>query len=235
MKKDKWKRTRRLTPSELLAAFETGLNTLEHLGKIYDSGFSPIAFQLATEIHKILTENSTATQLRGQMDFESPDHGDESRMLNALHKLTMARISGDPPVLDFLPAFAEETGIPTRKLKFRDWWNRDIIYRASAAPVGTPAGMIPVNASPSVPFDERDKVTRRELISLVRNKAGAHQEKDYPVLLEEMDHSAGWGSFGASTPTGEFSTDDGSLVTQTTIIPAMVRQISIELLRAYGR
>jgi len=233
--KEKWKRIRRLSTDELLTAFAQGLDKLEELGKIYDGGYSEIAVQMAIEINKILTENNEATKLRGHIKFESPDHEDEYTMLNALHKLTIANIGGAPPVLNFMPAFAAGPKRPPKKLIFREWWNRDVIYRASAAPIGTPAGMIPVNNSPTVPFKKRETVTRRELISLVRNKLGAHQEKDFPVLLDEIDETSNWGTFVTGTPNGDLSTEDGSLITRTKIIPAMIRQISLELLRAYGR
>src|SRR5688572_26729082 len=105
-------RVRKRASAEHLEAFDQSLTTLEHLARTYDTGYPPIIFSMATEIHKILAGNSDAMRLRGQLKFTSPDHGDESRMLNALHKLVGAEIQGKPPTLKFLPAFRLEGGTP---------------------------------------------------------------------------------------------------------------------------
>jgi hypothetical protein len=228
-------RTRSRSTDELLASFEQSLTTLQHFARLYDSGYAPVVFAIATEIHKILVENNAAMRLRGELAFTSPDHGDVSNMLNALHKLTGAQVGGHPPAIEFLPAFRLEDAVPLTKMKFRDWWNRDVIYRASAALPGTPAGMIPVNDSPSVPFQDRETLTRRELIELVRNKLGAHTESEFPILLEELDEARSWGGFAIETPDGVFDTDNGTLLVKVSVLPATVRQICHELLVAYGR
>lgn len=232
-------KTRTRSDPELLKVAERSLDTLEQLCAVYDGGFAAIAFSMATELHNLLSQNTGATKVRGQIKFPSlfmkGDDRDYSRMLNALHQLTIARIGGNPPVLDFIPKYEAGDGLEVSDENFRDWWNREVIYRASAAPPGTPAGMIPVNDSPTVPFKDRETITRRELITLLRNNDGSHTGAEYAVILEELNDTLGWGSFGYSTPDGDFSTDDGTLVTRTPIIAAMVRQIVWEVLVAYGR
>lgn len=229
-------RTRRRGNAELLAAFDQGLSTLSELAKVYDRGHSPIVFLIATEIHKILTENVAATRLRRTRNFTSPEYPDDRQMLNAMHKLTTARLRGEPAKLEFLPTFysAEHEG-PLRNLNFRDWWNRDVIYRASAALPGTPAGLIPVNDTPTVPHAKREKVTRRELIAILRNKLGAHQDVDFPTILDDLESSNNWAAFAIQTPEGVLSTEDGTLPVDISPLPAMVRQICHELLIAYDR
>lgn len=228
--------TRKLDESELLASFDQSLTTLVQLVGVYDGGYAPIALAMATEVHKILTENNAAVKLRGSRVFTTVAYEGEGRMLNAMHKLTVARVCGNPPQLDFVPAFY--SGPPassTLRLKFSDWWNKDAIYRASAALPGTAPGLIPVNGSPTVPFAKRESINRRDFVSLLRNKLGAHQAADMPNLLDELNESRSWGDFAVDTDSGLKSTHDGSLTTGTGIMAAMMRQITHEVLVAYGR
>lgn len=226
--------SRKMTQGELLALFEQSLNTLLHLVSIYDGGFHPIALQIATEVHKILTQGGEAAALRGSRTFTTIDFGDDQRMLNSMHKLVAARIGGMPPQIDFIADFQMGQG-PLINLKFKEWWNQDIIYRASAAVPGTPAGMIPVNDTESVPFNKREAINRRDFVALLRNKLGAHQDDDMPILLEQLEETRSWGGFVVETPDGVLSTDDGTLKTGATIMAAMMRQIAHEVLIAYGK
>lgn len=227
--------TRQLSDSELLLSFEQGLDTLAHLAKTYDQGYAPIAFVMATEVQKILTENAAATKLRASRIFMSPEAHHTPNTLSALHLLTGAHLNGNPPTLTFVPQFFMPEGLPLRSMIFREWWNKDVIYRASAAPAGTPAGMIPVNGSPTVPYNKRETITRMGLVNLLRNKLGAHQTKEMPELLDQLEEAKNWGSFSVQTFDGVFSTEDGSLKIEVSPMPAMMRQICHELLVAYDR
>ena len=221
--------------AELLKLFEDGLTSLGHMARIYDEGHTPIVFNMAVEIKKMLTENAAAMKLRGALRFMTYDDGHDPDVLTPSEKLICRKLSGDPPSLEVEPRFYSRDGEPV-ELKFREWWNRDVIYRASAAVPGTPLGMIPVNGSPVQPYEKRSKTTRRELIELLRNKMGAHQDVDLSELLEEIELSKGWVGFELEHPThGVLSTDDGTLPIRVGVIAALVRQICHELLVAYGR
>lgn len=229
---------RKLNEDELLALFDQSLSALSHLASIYDGGFHPIALQMATEVHKLLTQDGPAMRLRGMRKFTTVNMGDQSRMLNAMHKLVGARIGGQPPKLDFIADFqmADPADlIETPSLSFKEWWNRDVIYRASAAIPGSPPGMIPVNGTPSVPFNKRETINRRDFVALLRNKLGAHQDGDLPILLDQLEEARCWGEFVCHTPEGILSTEDGTLTTGATIMAAMMRQIAHEVLVAYDR
>ena len=227
---------RKLSENELLALFDQSLSALVHLASIYDGGFHPIALQMATEVHKLLTQDGPATRLRGLRQFTTVDMGDQTKMLNAMHKLVGSRIGGQPLRLDFIADFQMAgPNDPAEVLSFRDWWNRDVIYRASAALPGSPPGMIPVNDTPSVPFNKRETINRRDFVALLRNKLGAHQDGDLPILLDQLEEARSWGEFVCDTPEGSLSTEDGTLATGATIMAAMMRQIAHEVLIAYGR
>lgn len=228
--------SRRMTPEEERDNFETSLDNLGVLAKAYDDGIFAISLSMSTEVHKILTEDRFAIQSRKKARFSTPDFGDESRMLNALHKLTACRVSGQAPILDFLPNFYfPNPNTPTKFLQFKEWWNDDVIYRAGAALPGQNPSLIPVNNSPSVPFSKREKITRREFVSLLRNKLGSHSDVDVPILMDELADTRSWGHVRIETEKGNFDTFDGTLKTRGGIVPAMMRQISHEVLVAYGR
>lgn len=234
-RRSKASNVRQLSYSDLLNSFGQSLDTLAHLASVYDGGFAPISLLMATEVRKILTENAAATRLRGAISFTTPRGADDPRNLLSMNKLTIARLGGNAPTLTFCPQFYLPQPEQLVALPFRDWWNKDIIYRASSAPRGTPAGMIPVNDSPTVPFDKREKITRMGLVNLLRNNLGAHQTAEMPEIIDVLEEARSWGNFAMGTPDGMLSTDDGSLKVLVTPMSAMMRQIAHELLVAYGR
>jgi hypothetical protein len=223
---------RQLSESDLLNSFAQSLDTLSHLASIYDGGFAPISLAMATEVRKILTENAAATRLRGAMSFTTPRGADDPRNLSPMNKLTIARIGES---LTFLPQFYQPQPDQLVGLSFREWWNKDVIYRAGAAPPGMPAGMLPINGSPMIAFEKREKTTRMGLVNLLRNNLGAHQTSEMPALIDVLEAARSWGNFYIETPDEMLSTNDGSLRAQVSPMSAMMRQISHELLVAYGR
>ena len=126
---------RQLTETDLLASFNQSLDTLQHLATTYNGGYAPIAFLMATEVNKILTENGAATKLRGMRVFRTPVDDHDQNVLSSLHKLTIMRMGDEPPSVSFLPLFYLP-GRPLQNVEFKTWWHRDVIYRASAAQPG---------------------------------------------------------------------------------------------------
>lgn len=229
--------TRKLSDDELLQLFDQSLTTLQHFARIYDEGYPPISLSMATELEKLLIENGAAVRLRKTREFPMivVDHENQENVLTSLHKLTFAQIGGDPPELSFLPVFCSGAPDTIKQVPFVEWWNRDVIHRASAALPGTPPGMIPVNGSPEVPFKDRETVNRRDFVHLLRLKLGAHQGDEMPLLLDELNDGRNWGTFTVQMPQRVLSTEDGSLPTRVSIYAAMMRQICHEVLTAYGR
>jgi len=223
---------RRLAEDELWGHFQKSLETLQHLAKVFDDGHSPIAFSMATEVYKILTENSSATRLRANKIFTTPSFDAGPNIISAVHKLTLVSFGGTPPAISFDPIFYG-VSYGVENLDFRTWWNRDVIFRASAALPGTPPGILPVNDTPAVPFEKREKLTRMRFVQLLRNKAGSHLESEWPMLFDELDDEKGWGGFAIHTPDGEFSTENGTLSIRRRQVGSMMRQITHELLIAY--
>lgn len=229
--------TRARTANELDAVLSQGLDTLEQLSSVFDGGYSPIAFLMAVEINKILVENDRAIKSRGTIKFRSwAVQENEENLLpqSSLISMEYRQEAGSRPGLVYEPNFKKSD--EWRELPFREWWSREIIWRAGAALPGTPGDLIPVNGAPSVPFNERVKYSRREMIKLLRDKMGAHVEKDVPHLLEELQSHQSWGvGVVIETPHGVFSTSDGTMNILITPVAAMVRQIAHELLTSYGR
>ena len=95
--------------------------------------------------------------------------------------------------------------------------------------------MIPLIDALIVPYEDREKTTRMRLVNLLRNKLGAHQTSEMPTLLDDLQETRNWGSAVIQTPAGVLRTDDGSLPVLVSPLAAMMRQITHELLTAYGR
>ena len=213
---------RKLSMDELANLSNQNLDTLAILARVYDDGYRPIIFTMATEIQKLLTENSSSVKLRGTKLFSSPDKPHDSRNLAPLYKLATIRVKSPPPILLFEPSYFSPDLPSPVAMTFRDWWNRDLIYVAGAI-------------SGELTYARRQSLTRLRLVSLIRNKLGAHQAPEMPVLLDELETAWNWLGFDVSTPEGIVSTHDGSLPIVVGPIAAMMRQICHEVLEAYGR
>jgi hypothetical protein len=84
---------------------------------------------MATEIFKILTENSAATKLRSLRKFNTVAYDEPEQNILPLNKLIFCQSNSDPLSIEFVPIFMWGELARTIDLNFRDWWTRDIIYR----------------------------------------------------------------------------------------------------------
>lgn len=210
------------------------LTRIEHLCEDFDKGRYSYSLPLAVEISKFLTEGKAATRERGKVQFPSPDRQDKPTYLSAFYPLTTVCLEGRTG--RFEAAVVASCPEGWRMMKFKDWWG-ETVYRASAAKPGTPPGLLPVNREDQVPFAKRERLNRRQLVKLMRDKAGAHNSGEYPAVLEDIDGPDSWGGFAVQNgETGEtLTTDDGSLEWTVGQLAASIREIAGEILVAYGR
>jgi hypothetical protein len=232
VKKGKDGEHRRLSENELKSFLNASLTSLKYLTTIYDQGHSPIVFLMATEVIKILTDNQVAVQLRKGRNFPSPPVQEQAGNLLAFQKLIVARIDSDS--VTCVPYCQLPGQEPSVMLPFTDWWSKEIIYTASAAIPGGEPGMIPVNDSPSIPWEKRQRATRLSLTTLLRKKLGSHQDSDFPTLLDEVDEAASWMNVRIKTEDAFLDTADGSLNWVVRPLAASMRQIAYEVLSAYS-
>ncbi|MBH9537898.1 hypothetical protein [Novosphingopyxis sp. YJ-S2-01] len=225
---------RRRTDEQAVADHNAKLQTLKSLCEDYDQGRIEYVFLIATEVQNILTEGRRAVELRGKVTFPSPEDKDNPKILSAYFPLTAIRLQNEPLLGSFKPVI-EMSSTSWRRLKFSVWWN-EVVFRASAALPGTPPGMIPVNGSPSVPYADRERLNRRQVIQFLRNHRGAHSLEEFPAILDEIDSPSSWGGFVMQDEqTGQqYSTDDGSLPWQAGQLAAMTREIAGEVLAAFA-
>ncbi len=227
-------RTIRLTQPEIQEHIEAGLENLRDLCRIYDEGRPYVSFSMATEVKRILDSNSYTRRVRGVKNFPTPRGRNDKGNLVVEAKLIVVRFGDNPPVADFLPKYQRDRVEPVL-LTFREWWNRDIIHRASAAPPGTPPDMIPLRLEQQIPYDKRKTLVRRIFVAMMRDKLGAHLDDEIPETLDVLQKSHSFGvSLAVTTPAGEFDTFDGTLPVRTGPAAAMMRQISQEVMVAYG-
>lgn len=227
---------RSLSPAELEAAFEQELDILKALCEDFDNGRIEYAFLIATQIQKLLTEGQTAVRRRGAASFISPKSEDNPNILSPYYLLTGIELGGGlPPTGNFVPVYRSDRN-EWEVLKFSKWW-AEAVFRASAALPGTPPGLIPVNGTPSVPYEKRERLNRRQIIQILRDHRGSHSLEEFPEVLEEIDGPSSWGGFACvDEQTGqEYSTDDGTLHWNTGQLAATVRQIAWEVLVAFSR
>jgi hypothetical protein len=226
----------RLSEAQLQEHIAAGLENIRHLCSVYDSGHPYISFSLATEVYRVLCSNPVVVRLRGTKEFTSPvlPGMDDPNVLTPRNKLVGVQFGGDPPILNYLPAFLLDRP-RSRPLPFREWWNRDVIYRAGAGKHGLPADVIPAREEDQVSHQDRQTLVRREFVEQMRNKLGAHMDEEIPEVLEDLQKAAAFGAvFSIQTPTGEFSTARGNLPIGAGAAAAMMRQIAEEVLVAYG-
>lgn len=233
----------RQTAAQLQEHFEGSLRNLEGMCQLYDAGNPYIAFSLATEIKSILTENSEAVRSRNGVRFPTvADQGDLRRNIAASVKLLRLRFQGeaDPEggqraVLTFEPARVHGE-VKTVYLPFREWWGRDIIYCSTALPAPRPPGRIRGDGQ-FIPWEQRVKMRRRDLIELVRNKFGAHVADEIPEVLDVLQRSNMMGvEFGILPPENQLGAPPREPPRIAVgAAAAIVRAIAEEVLIAYGK
>jgi hypothetical protein len=230
----------RQTDAELAQHINQSVKTIEGMCSLFDNGNTHIAFSLATEIQKVLTTGQHVVQVRGDMLFPTINFDYSRRNLAPEHKLIavslFANSDQDPPYyVDFVIASKNDSA-SIKWLHFRDWWNKDIVYRAGASAPGTPAGVFPTDERLHVPKSKREAFTRRLLIQEMRNKFGAHLDREIPEALRLLQTADALGiSIGVNVGGAILNTHDGTLPMKTAPSAAMVRQIAHEVLEAFLR
>lgn len=114
---------------------------------------------------------------------------------------------------------------PHKDIDFKQWWNREIIYRADARETGK-----------ILPKEKRRAFTRRKFVTDLRNTRGSHLDLNQHEELELLQTAGSMGAnLIAELPDGStISTNDGTLRITISPAAAIMRQISFELLNAYG-
>jgi hypothetical protein len=168
-------------PEQAIAAARSSMKTLKILCQSYDDGNFDIEREIATVIFRLLVEELPQTKLRRKLKFISYTAPPNPK--NLLMQLLASGVQGrvqsdgaDPTItITHVPLrdqHAEWVGQPTA-MKFNEWWNGFVqIAGASAGPV------IPINQNEQIPYNKRTKISRLNLIQIIRNKYGAHYSRE---------------------------------------------------------
>lgn len=205
----------------MMAVVQESLENLRDLVSVYDNGSDSIVFLIATEIHSLLTSGGVAARLRGQRRFSSVIFEQRSDALSPHHPLIMIQVTSPPPSATYLPQYLLPDE-PPRELEFVEWWNREVVFRT-----GTSFGA-------RVPLEQRETLCRRELIKLLRDKRGAHPDREWPETFDDIQLGMGMAAVASGTDGIQLSSADGTLPIIRQPLGAMVRQIAHEVLVAYG-
>lgn len=231
------RRRRRLTDEELSDHVRSSLQSIMKLCAIYDGGHPYIIFTISNDVARFISIKENI-RLRVAKTFLTIDIDHHPENVAPYHKLIAVQLNGadppDVPQLECIPRFRGGLPNPTKKLDFVNWWSRDVIFRASAAPAGFPPGNLPTRAEDTVPFAKRPVFTRRTFITLMRNTLGSHLDPGTPEALDQLQKAQSLGiGFQCTVGARVVNSFDGSLPTKTSPAAAMVRQIAHELLAAY--
>jgi hypothetical protein len=218
---------------EILNRLNNSFTNLRNLCQIYDSGNPGIAYIMAVEICNILiTPNRFFTTTRKTKIFPNPRTGFSQDIVNAQNKMIIVELNCQEYYVRCFHMFNENVGI-VESSNFKDWW-KDIIHVAPGDANASGVGRLP-GGHPIIPFEKRFVWTRRTFVDHIRDKAGAHIDLNDTKLLEELQKTEMLGfNLVCEHPDGERTTNNGTLPIIASPGAAMMRQISQEVLIAYG-
>jgi len=182
---------------------------------------------MATEASKILEGGRASEAMRGNKYFLTYNFA--YPVENTMPEIPL--IGGyinnetDHPYASFWPEFSQNI-LPSRRIPFKDWWRRDVIYRAEAFETGA-----------FLPREQRRTMTREHFVRQMRNTLGAHIDPDQHEELETLQRADAYGIIlDVCDEAGKIllTTEDGSLPVRVGPAAAMMRQIAFEVLNAYG-
>ena len=210
---------RPLGKPELRERFFDTLKNIQSMCEIYDGGNYNIFSSISTELIKLFSDGDGAL-IRNEFFYVTQEKKVSTEYLTPQMPLVYIRAktaeNGDGTIMH-LHTFSTDAHFATEEVKFNIWWQKDIIFLASPPIKGT-----------------REKLTRYELIKLVRDKIGSHTDKNIPLVLDHLFRRESWGNVVASSV--DLNQDFGKAMQQdivlNTPIQAMVRQIAAETLNS---
>lgn len=227
----------RRSDDEMLAAVEHELTTLQALIGSFDNGHVHAAGSLATSIVNIVTNPSKAAILRrGKLVFPTPaEEVSQANMMPTLRLVGMITgIDDAGPFVGFKPMCQMLVEAPALK-PFRVWWETEPIWVEGIGGSMLPPGVIPIRPEEQLSWDEREKLTRQQFVTDLRNAVGAHADHLIPASIHDLYSPR---AFGLG---GQFQMPDGRVVQSEDVparslpVHAMIRHIAEETLMAYGR
>lgn len=239
-KRKSWEKRDRVKigDQKLLDNIQSDLDTLEVLAQAFDQGRHRVATTMSAVIINIVgVKNKAASQARGNLVFPTPGRKMDQRNLTSSHRLVSMEVWSQPATVKFVPWFASEADDEIDNQSFRTWWETEPIYVAGAGRPDAPLGTIPLNPEDQVAWDDREKLTRHQLCTDMRNTVGAHTDGELTAILNDIYDPRSFGSgYMAELPDGTIvTTDDGTIPVVVAPAEAAVRQIAHEVLMAYGR
>jgi len=219
----------------LVDGIQQDLDTLEVLADAYDAGKFTVAPAMSTAVLNIFNvQIRSVVEARGKLAFPTPLEVTNQTNLLETHRLICMRSTSDPATLTFIPSARSENG--TAHQGFKTWWENEPIYIAGAAEPGAPEGFIP-NQGKEVPGEKREKRTRMQFCTDLRNTVGSHKDSETTAVIHDLrkTYLAGIVMDWEHKDGSVSSTDDGSMKILNTPADAVMRQIAEEVLIAYGR
>lgn len=221
----------------MLAAVEHELTTLIALAASFDDGHVHAAGSMATSIVNIVTNPSKAAiRRRGELVFPTPaEEVSQANMMPTLRLIgMMTGIDETGPFVGFTPMCHMLTEAPAFK-PFRIWWETEPIWVEGIGGSALEPGVIPIRPEEQLSWDKREKLTRQQFVTDLRNAVGAHADHHIPASIHDLYSPRAFGVMG------QFQMPDGRVVQSDDVparslpVQAMIRHIADETLMAYGR
>lgn len=223
------------TTEDYIRASKGSLVTLGDLTRSYDNGNYQCSRDMATVIWRLLTVELRQARMIGKLNFLSIIHPPNPRNLLPHYSATAAEVNiksdgSTLPVITVthVPQFIELTS--EKICNFTDYWNSKdspIIVAGSVE-----SHLIPTDTTLHTPFHKRRRISRYELITTIRNKAGSHYDKKYDQFIENplliMDVTINMDN----GVTYDSRTRPDLYVYKNTSADAAIRHIAFEILKS---
>lgn len=230
-----WQRQdpRRRAVVEAANAASSSIRTIELLCDAYDKGEYHVSRELCSVLSRLIDDELKNTGRRRSVRLPTLTHPFSDRNLIPQFAHVAYRLGGNCPLeVLFFPAFSgQEDNVSNKNLKFSEWWNEPVIIEGA----GGMSGLIPLKASDQIPFAKRRKLVRREVVSIIRNKMGAHYDKaetEGVRFLMKWDHAIEFGCKDESGNEYSSSAHSDKFIFLNSHGDAIVRSISEEVLRS---
>lgn len=210
---------RPLGKPELRQRFFDTLKNIKSMCDIYDQGNFEIYASMTTELSKLFMEGD-GKLIRNEFFYLTSKRKVHAKHLTPQHPLVYVRsqtnVDGTGSITH-AHVLSNPQPNNIEEVKFNEWWEKEIVFLDSPPRSGV-----------------REKLTRQQVIKLVRNKIGAHTDKEIPLVLDRLFDRRSWGNVIASQiQVGE---DLETAMQRDNVINApihaMVRQICAEVLKS---
>lgn len=211
---------RELSDSERHTLARDGLQRIDAILKSGEAE-PTLNIYLAIEIWNILNNSAIRTSLK-KTQFPTPAMYKDGNKMFSLFPLVTIKFNKDPPRVSFASIASQlPSGMRYDLSPFQDWWKKEVIHQPMRPP-GDPEKIEVID------------LTRFGVVRMIRNKMAAHHDHVIPRLLSEIDQALMIERWTFNMDGKPYRLGEGGITVEAPYINAVLRQISYEILTAFG-